>query len=322
MKIAFRVDGSKKLGMGHVIRCKIISENLKNNNISSIFLTQFRQIYDYLSLEGFDVFFIRKRNESKQVNYILKNEHCSKLVIDSKRKSIKKIIEHIDKKIKIIVIDNQYYSNNVDLTVISSIKNPKKQYPQNSIVGIKYILHGIKKPQKNILQKKNSILISMGGSDKYHITKKIIKSLQKNNNNFYVNVILGKFNDDEKQIIKMISNDKRFNLVKDSDSLALLMQQSTIGIITFGISIYEAAICSLPLFAISHSNENHNSAKLVEKLGWMSYVGKYNKINYNELIKNVLNLIHNKKELQKMKHACLQIDGLGPKRVAEQIRKL
>ena len=75
MKIAFRVDGSKRLGMGHVYRCKVMAQNFNKNNISCIFLTQFKQIYKHLISEGFDVFFIRKKDEFKQVNLILKNSY-------------------------------------------------------------------------------------------------------------------------------------------------------------------------------------------------------------------------------------------------------
>ena len=65
--------------------------------------------------------------------------------------------------------------------------------------------------------------------------------------------------------------------------------------------------------------ENSLSAKLVEKYGWISFVGKYDKINYNNLVTNVLDLIKNKRKLKNMTHACSQIDGLGPMRVANHI---
>jgi len=322
MKIAFRVDGSKALGMGHVNRCKIIAKNLKKLKVSCIFLTQFTQVYENLLSEGFTVFFISKKNETQQVNEILRKEHCSKFVIDSKRKSIGKLIANLNKKIKIIMIDNTYYSNYADLAIFSSLKDPKKQYPKNSVVGAQYVLHGIKIPPKPVRKKNNSILISMGSSDKYNITQKIITSFLKNNTLFDLTIVLGKYNENEQQLLKIINNDKRFHILKNSTSLVSLMSKTTMGIVTFGITVYESAICCLPLFVISHSNENEDSAKLVAKYGWISYVGKYDKINYDKVIKNVLNLMDNKKELKNMKQACLQIDGLGPLRVAKSIKKL
>ena len=76
--------------------------------------------------EGFNVFLIKKKNEYEQINQILKKENCLKLVIDSKRKSIKQLTDNVSKNIKIILIDNFFDSKSIDLTVISSVKNPKK----------------------------------------------------------------------------------------------------------------------------------------------------------------------------------------------------
>ena len=56
MKIAFRVDSSKKLGFGHVNRCKILAKNLEKKYISCIFITQFKQTYDFFYLKDF-IFF-------------------------------------------------------------------------------------------------------------------------------------------------------------------------------------------------------------------------------------------------------------------------
>jgi len=322
MKIAFRVDSSKKLGFGHVNRCKILAKNLEKKNISCIFITQFKQTYDYFLSEGFHIFLIKKKNEFQQVNQILKKENCLKLVIDSKRKSIEQLINNIPKTIKIILIDNYLNSKFVDLTVISSVKNSRKKYPKNCIVGKEYVLHGIENLPKNKIQKKKSVLISIGSSDKYNITTKIVSSLIKKNINFDVNIVLGKLNDNEKQIFKLISKKSHFHIIRNPASLIPLMQESIIGIITFGITVYESAICCLPTLVISHSNENNESAKLVEKYGFISYIEKYDKINYDKFAKNLLDLINDKKELQKMKKACSEIDGLGPHRVAEYIKKL
>ena len=88
MKIAFRVDSSKKLGLGHVKRCVPLAKSLEEKNISVLFMTQFIETRNFLQSKGFIVFTIKQKSESVEVNKILKKEHCTKLVIDSKRKSI------------------------------------------------------------------------------------------------------------------------------------------------------------------------------------------------------------------------------------------
>ncbi len=322
MKIAFRVDSSKKLGLGHVKRCVPLAKSLEEKNISVLFITRFTETQNFLQSKGFIVFTITQKSESVEVNRILKNEHCTKLVIDSKRKSIENLLKNLDDKIKVILIDNFQFSNHADLVISSSFKNPKFIYPKNSIVGPKFLLHGIENIPKSTKHKNDSILLTMGGSDKYNITQKIVNSFLKNLSDFKLIIVLGKYYECEKNLFETINDDKRFIVVKNPPNLTEMMQYSSIGIVTFGITIYEAAICHLPLFVISHSNENDISAKLVEKYGWISYVGKYNKINCDKTVENILDFMNDKNELQKMKQSCLKIDGLGPFRVAERIQKL
>jgi UDP-2,4-diacetamido-2,4,6-trideoxy-beta-L-altropyranose hydrolase len=322
MKVAFRVDGNKKLGLGHVKRCIVLAKNLQKKNVSCFFIIHYKEIKEYLESKGFEVFIISQNNESQQIKKILFENKCNKLVIDSKRKSIEKLLKKLDKEIITILIDNENYWNFVDLIVLPSIKNPKKNYPKNCIVGINYLLHGIEEMPKLIKNNNNSILLSLGGSDKFNITKKIVKSFSKIDDDFNLVIVLGKFYSDEKNLLKIIKNDERFSLVRSPSSLTALMTEASVGLISFGITVYESAICKLPSFVVSHSKENDESSKSVEKYGWISYLGKYDQIDYANLPTTILDLMKNNRKLKNMIHACLQIDGLGPSRVSDHIINL
>jgi len=322
MKVAFRVDGNKKLGLGHVKRCIVLAKNLQKRNVSCFFIIQFKGIKEFLESKGFEVFVIQQNNELQQIKQILSENKCNKLVIDSKRKSIEKLLKKLDKEIITILIDNENYWDLADLIIISSIRNPTKDYPKNCIVGMEYLLHGIEELPQSTKQKNNSILLTMGGSDKYDITRKIVHSFSKRTDDFDLVVIMGRFYNGEKNLLKIIKNNKRFRLVRSPPSLTTLMQEASIGLVTFGITVYEAAICRMPLFVISHSNENDVSSKLVEKSGCISYLGKYDKIDYTDLSSIILNSLKDKAKLKKMNQTCSEIDGLGPSRVADHIINL
>jgi UDP-2,4-diacetamido-2,4,6-trideoxy-beta-L-altropyranose hydrolase len=317
MKIAFRVDGNKTLGLGHVKRCISIANNLKNKKIQCFFITQFKQTKKLLESKGFIVFLINKQNEYLQINQILVKESCHKLVIDSKRKSIKYLLKNFNKNFKIILID--VYSNDADLVIFSSLKKSEYIYPKNSLVGTKYILHGIEKLPLQSSKKDNSILITMGGTDKNNISENLVNSFAKSNLSFNLVIVLGEYYTHENNLLKIIKNDPRFQIIKSPSSLTSLMQKASIGIISFGITVYETAICQLPSFVISHSDENDLAAKFVENFGWISYIGKYNEIKYDEIPKMTFNLINDQSKLQKMIQSCKQIDGLGPSNVAKSI---
>lgn len=322
MKIAFRVDGNRTLGLGHVKRCMTIAKNLQKQNISCIFITKFKNIQELLKSKNFEVVRIPIKNERLIVKQILRKFNCDVLVIDSKRKSVGKLIKNLHLDIKIVLIDNINSHKLANLVIISSVEEPYKQYPQNTIVGIKYILHGIENIPKSFSKEKNSILLTMGGSDKLNITKKIVKSFLKSKNNFKLNIVLGKYYKNEKELLKLINHDYRFHVIKNPSSLADLMSKSEICIATFGITVYESAICKLPLFVISHSDENHHYATLVENYGWFSYIGKYNQIKYELLPAKIFNILSNKIKLKQMTQSCLQVDGLGPYRVAKILSNL
>lgn len=320
MEIAFRVDGNKTLGLGHVKRCISIANNLKNKKITCFFITQFKQTKKLLESKGFPVFLINKQNEYLQINQILEKESCSKLVIDSKRKSIKSLLKKLNKKFKIILID--VFSNDADLVVFSSLKKLEHKYPKNSLSGVKYVLHGFEKLPFKKRKKDNSILITMGGTDKNNISENLVNSFVKSDLSFNFVIVLGEFYPYENKLLKIIKNDPRFQIVKSPASLISLMQKASIAITTFGITVYETAICQLPSLVISHSNENDSAAKFVENFGWILYLGKYNEIVYDNVPRILFNLINDKRKLQKMIKSCKQIDGFGPSNVADSIANL
>ena len=42
--------------------------------------------------------------------------------------------------------------------------------------------------------------------------------------------------------------------------------------------MYEAAALNIPTLVISHSFENHFSAKRIEQYGWFEYLGKHDSV--------------------------------------------
>jgi spore coat polysaccharide biosynthesis predicted glycosyltransferase SpsG len=160
----------------------------------------------------------------------------------------------------------------------------------------------------------------MGGSDKYDIINRIIKPLKKTKLDFSAFIILGKFYSNSKKIHRILQNDKRFILVDNPQNLHEIIAKCQFGIISFGITVYEAAALNIPTLVISHSFENHFSAKRLEKYGWYEYLGKYNKLNYLDVTKTIISNLKIESKL-KIKKEDL-IDSNGPRRICKEILKL
>lgn len=323
MNIAFRVDSGTNVGLGHLNRCISISHQLVKKNRTPIFIISNSSSKDIIESFGFKWIVIKNnKNEISQIKKILNIYKINILVIDSKRKSLENLLKSLKKHTKIVVIDNTKVAKHADLTILPAVKEQYYKYPKNSLIGSKYVLLNPNIRSAKNTSKKEFIFLSLGGADKYNITKKFISAFVSNKSNFKLIIVLGKFYRNEKDLKNLIKDDNRFFIFRDPPNFHTLMKKSIMGIITFGITIYEAAALRLPTFVVSHSNENDYSAKRVEQYGWYKYLGKYNTINYSEAVKSILLVSKNKHMLNKMKLNQQRIDLKGNERVANAILKL
>jgi len=320
MKVAIMTDGGKQLGMGHINRCLSVANELKKENIQSIFLISNNLTKKHIEGKKFNVKVIpREKNYFKIINKFLLKEKIFGLIIDSKKKILEEEIKQINKKIKIILIDRNIELDNIDLVILPGLEEQFKKKSSNSIVGQKYILLNPDFKYYRKSKNNNKILISMGSTDKKNITKKLISGLKRLEQDFKITIVLGKFYSNERDIQKMISNDNRFEIKKDPKEFLKLLSSCKLAVIEFGITVYEAAALHTPTVVISHSEENDGSAKRIEKYGFFKYVGKYDKINYSKISKDILEISKNTSSLNNMKKNSSVIDNKGKKRVAKKI---
>lgn len=323
MKIAFRVEGNKKIGLGHVVRCLSIAKKLQKNKNKVIFIINDNSIKDMIENENYRVFLINKKSsESNIIKKILLYEQIRVIVFDSKKRTLGKILKKIPPSVKIVIIDNIKYKNETDLLVLPGIKEQFTKKPENSICGLEYVLLNPTLKRNKRRKEKRTILMSAGGSDKYNITEKVVKKFLKLNAEFRMKIILGKFYKEKNKIKMLIKNDKRFEVYYNPKNFADVINSCTIGIITFGITVYEAAYLRLPVFVIAHSKENHEAALKVEQYGWSKYLGKHTEIKYKNMAKKVLGYLNDTKNLRKMSKAGAMVDGKGNIRVAHAILNL
>lgn len=320
LNILIRVDSNKKLGIGHLSRCLSISLQLKKKNVRCIFASKFKDTLNYVFQYNFEGILLRKAESelSALINLIARFD-VDAVLIDSKKKFDNVFLDNLSKITKIITVDSSRNFNYSDLVILPGLPEQFSKIPSNALVGKKYVILNsniVKSTNKKIIPQ---IVISLGGSDKFNITEKIVKAFLKNPSKFKILIILGKYSTRADFIQSLVSNDNRFELKQDPKNYTDLVASSKLGIFSFGISVYEAAAMRLPLVVLSHSNENHKTAKNLEKYGWFKYVGKFDEINYSKLVTDSLNLYKNKQLLDQMKINSKIIDTSGSARVAKKI---
>jgi spore coat polysaccharide biosynthesis predicted glycosyltransferase SpsG len=313
------VDSGKRYGLGNVNRCLSIAKVLSKNGHNPIFFISSKSTELLIKDYGYKSILINQLKNKTLISALIKKLKIKILIIDSKKKEIINF-KFLKNKVKIVLIDNQNSTKYTDLVVLPGVKEQFLNPPANCLIGSKYIILNPNFKKIKISKLKNAIFISMGGSDKYDITSRIIKPLKKTKLDFSAFIILGKFYSNSKKIHRILQNDKRFILVDNPQNLHEIIAKCQFGIISFGITVYEAAALNIPTLVISHSFENHFSAKRIKQYGWFEYLGKYDNINYSKVSEKIISKLTQKQKL-KIKKSKL-FDLKGPNRICKKILEL
>ncbi len=328
------MDANKKIGMGHISRCFELANQLKKFKVQSYFFVKNNSETIKLIKEHNFPFlsFSNLENDEKELLKMIKlckKEKIRCVIIDIKKSKNSKYFFKLNNVCKTIVIDNTNRNSLfADLVVWPWVKEQYSKeimikYSKKLLIGPKYMQLGNFQKKNNKKKKVNSILVSMGGSDKRNLTLKIINSFKKNKSNFHLGIVIGRFFSDQKKILESIKNDKRFSIIYINNGLIPLMSEYKIGIFTFGITTCEAFFAGLPSLVVSHSIENDNYAKKTIKYNSMKYLGYYKKINFNEIPKIALDVMKNPSLYKKYSiNGRNMIDGKGNKRIAKKIFEL
>ena len=313
------MDSGKRYGLGNVNRCLSIAKVLSKNGHNPIFFTSSKSTELLIKDYGYKSILLKRLKRKTLISTLIKKLKIKILIIDSKKKEIIDF-KFLKNKVKIVLIDNQNSIKYADLVVLPGVKEQFLNPPANCLIGSKYIILNPNFKKIKTSKLKNTIFISMGGSDKYDITSRIIKPLKKTKLDFTAFIILGKFYSNSKKIHHILQNDKRFILVDNPQNLHEIITKCQFGIISFGITVYEAAVLNIPTLVISHSFENHFSAKRIKQYGWFEYLGKYDNINYSKVSEKIISKLTQKQKL-KIKKSKL-FDLKGPNRICKKILEL
>lgn len=338
MNVAFRVDSSEEIGIGHLMRCLNLADALKKNNHNIAFICK--------NLKG------NLNSQIKYKVYTLPNKPEAKLHEDINLYDFNQKIDSnlttkvIPANLDLLIIDS-YELNHIwhkrlrplteKIMVIDDLANRKfdcdillNQNPgfcnedyKNKIsekckllVGSKYALLRPEffKLRKKALEKRksttkiNNILISLGGSDFNNITYDILQDLQ---NHFKITIVLGKKSPHNKMIMNYIAS-KNIELIENATNMSDLMFDADLAIGASGSTSLERCCLGLPTLVYVLAENQINIANSLEHLGAVLKV-KNLKV---DLIKISNNFDLWKKMSKKSEGIC---DGMGTNRVVKEI---
>jgi UDP-2,4-diacetamido-2,4,6-trideoxy-beta-L-altropyranose hydrolase len=317
--IALRVDGSKNIGMGHIMRTMALANDLKKKqeNKEVFYITKDDPTaVNKLTENDFEVVVIDKKlsyeNEIEKVKEIIKKRKVNKLITDSyeiEQNYLIEIRKVVDKLITVhdyapfafpshVVINGNAYAEDLDY---------ESYYGDTEfLLGIDYLL--LREEFRNLLEievrdRVQNILVTVGGYDMRNLTPKIIKALSEldldemeynylDKENLHIDVVIGPFFDNIEEIIKEVQKSSldislNFNVKK----MSKLMLKSDIAISSGGSTLYELAVTKTPALILLQAE---NQIRVAEKLDGKSIMNLGFDNNFQVIAKRLKEFIKTK----------------------------
>lgn len=337
MRIAIRVDASTRIGMGHVMRCLTLAEELIKQSAEVIFIcrSQSGDCIDWIRERGFNVLELPLKIENLQRNQsMIDDAKKTQQLLHSNAPFEWLIIDHYD-------IDHHWESMMREyvrrIMVIDDLANRRHDcdllLDQNFYLNCEQRYRGLL-PKfcktclgpsyamlreefysiKNCLRHRNgavkNLMCFYGASDPTGETLKAISAIKAlNKTALHVDVVVGNSNPAREQISAICSELPRFTYHCQTNSMAVLCAQADIALGAGGSANWERAFLGLPsLLTITAENQRETTHALSSAGGaWL--LGEARDVDESVIAANLLDAINNPERLQNISRAALSIMG-------------
>lgn len=340
--IYFRVDASKEIATGHLMRTMSIAKALQKMGETSIFI-----VADEYSVE-----LLRKNNwpyiklncgyncleeELPQLLSIIKINKIEQLFIDSYAVN-NDFLEAINEQTRVIYLDD--FAKNIifaDTVINYNISAQQEIYQSlystqkfgektQFLIGPKYAPLRDEfscAEQKKISDNIHNILITTGGTDQFNVAYEFANQFISYGDRFQVDIVTGGINPNLPMLKRLEENEEKVFLHINCNYMSRLMKQADLCISAGGSTLYELCAIGTPTISFSVADNQLENVKNFHVKGIIPYAGDV-RAEYDGVVNCKLNIkawfekwLDNKRERQfiSKQMQCL-VDGGGAMRVA------
>lgn len=314
---AICIESSHSKGMGHLFRMLNFSEYLKNQNEAFIFLINKNQK-------------TKKILESKHINFEIVDlddvtsnwesaiiyKYGIECWLNDRLDTCEQHARNVDKNgTKLITFDDLGSgAKHSNINICGLFFNHDGLEGKSVLKGVKYLILNSEinraKRERAALQK---IIVTLGGSDTYGVTVKVVKLLKQNN--IAATIHLGPSFAHEKELAEELNIN--YSIIRQVPSLIAELNRYDLAITGGGVTPFEANASGLPCLVIANELFEIPNGQFLDKIGSSKFLGHHENIN-ETVFKNLQNL-----DLEHMsKKGMESIHTDAAKQIYEEIKKL
>jgi len=329
MRVVFRVDASSQIGIGHVMRCLTLAEELRSYGCNVSFVCQLLvgDMNHYIESKGFYVELMTPsvngwvEDATLTKGYLSSLKHCDWLIVDhyelDKRweKEVYSVTENI------MVIDDLADRNHVcDLLLDQNFyQNMNARYeglvPKHCkmLLGPAHVLlrkefYGAARRQRVRDGAISNALIFFGGGDGENLTVKAISAIGNLAVDLNVDVVVGASNP-FKNDVRSICEDLNMVFHCQTERMSELINQADICFGAGGATTWERAVLGLPtITVVCADNQLHTTVDMAD-INASVYIGLAEDVSEKLFMETLENLIESSDKVRQLSVNMRQVMG-------------
>lgn len=341
MKVVFRTDGSRTIGMGHVQRCLTLSKELEKIGGDSLFIMRNHEmaVTRMIEAHGYPVKVIpdgaTAREDRDFTGGMAEKYNADWMVADGYffNEDYLAGLRHPRRRL-MSIDDNATTRFPVDILLNQNIHAEEHLYedlvpPRTTLLlGPAYAL--VRDEFVHAREKRNTaretartLLVTLGGADPSNQTLKIMKGLATLDREIDVTVILGPVNPHKEAIEAFVAvSGNPFNVLRHPDNMAHFMVEADLAVSAGGTTCWEMACVGLPAIVMAIAENQRGLVSGLAKRGVAGNMGWFEDITEGDVARAVEDLLENIQARKEMSSRGMAlVDGRGKSRVLEAMRK-
>lgn len=346
MNILFRVDASIWIGSGHVMRCLVLADEMREQgwNVKFACLPQKGDMCEFVIARGYEVIKLTapieckvpkntsdydawlqrgiKEDAYETIQYLKDIDWlvCDHYAIGEKWQRL----IHNTTKVKIIAIDDLVRKHEAEIVIDQTLNRKPDDYQSGELVltGMDFALLAPQFAEKRILASKRSqftkpikVLVTMGGVDLPNASLKVLQALISCSLDTKITVLLSERSPNFKRVAEFSNQYENITHLEFTSEMAELMLTHDVAVGAPGSTSWERACLGLPSIIIPLADNQFEISGQLQKEEVAI------KLDLNDIESNFANVFEMVvKNWKAMHYKNLRIcDGLGVKRVVETI---
>ena len=352
--IYFRADANENIGLGHVMRCLALADGFRALGKECLFILASDTKNDaIITQRGYS--FVRLTNgylemakEAEELQKILSDPEAifivdSYFVPDGYEECVKRIIAGRGRYICFDDEMNKAFAADglINYNLYADAKRYEQIYSAHNLPLPKLYLGGDYIPLRTDIEDlpdelrikaredgRLNVLLSCGGADPEKVTVRFLRFLKEEGNfpgaeKFVFHIPVGAVNAAKEQIYDLAENMPCVKLYGHISPFRAFIRQMDLAVSAAGSTLYELCMEGIPTVTYVLADNQKELAGEFERLGLMPFAGDCR--NNEAFVRDLLNLLRKLSERNDLddlrKKMRKTVDGLGAKRLAEEILK-